>query len=243
MGRHPFSGLKSSKGCDEAVSVLSSNTFLTQYWENTAYTLPPSVSGVGVWVRWRWDCVSCKAWIMQTLKKACSALPRALELSSLSSYVTVITASCPITISCRCLFLPFGSCTHSELCPPFTRAWILRNSKATLQDSESITCMNQVIISSSVFWAQFCWQDKAGSLGPLEGPCCFSLLGWEPHSSPNAPAFMQVLHFRRKRLHYGIQLCFCMKHFVFIFSLASSPKVRARRKQPLFCFWSYRRIY
>lgn len=159
MGRHPFSSLKSSKGCDEAVSLLSSKTFLTQHWKNTAYTLLPCLTGVGVWVRWRWECVSCKAWIMQTLKKGCSALPRALELSSLSSYVMVITTFCPVTIiSCPYLCFPLACARAPSCAPRLPTLECCVTAKLPCRTVKSITCMNQVIISilwdSLVFGAQ-----------------------------------------------------------------------------------------
>lgn len=115
MWRHHFSSLKSNKEGAEAVSILSSRTFVTQQWESCAYIFALRVSRVGVWVWWRRECLFCKVWIMQTLKKALSPVPRATELGSIR-YMRVMT-TVPARKNCQPLLrlLPISVCMSSQL--------------------------------------------------------------------------------------------------------------------------------
>lgn len=218
MGRHPFSSLKRSKGCDEAVSILSSKTSLTRHWKNTSYTPPPSLSGVGVWVRRRWECVSCKAWIMQTLKQACSALPCALELSSLSSSVMVIITFYPVTIiSCRYLCFPVARARMPSCVLHVPMLEYCVTAKLPCRTVKSITCMNQVIISNSwdslVFGAQVCWLFES----PQEGPSVVLINGLSTALQPECTCVHAGAHFQEKTPSlWNVAVFFCIKPCIFI---------------------------
>lgn len=65
--------------------------------------------------------------------------------------------------------------------------------------------------------------------------CCFSLMALVLHYSANAPAFTHILIFRRKHLRYGMQLCFCIIHCIFIF-FSSLPRRGSKPSANSRCF-------
>lgn len=174
---------------------------------------------------------------MRPLKKSLSPVPRATERSSVR-YVRVIIAV-PARNNCQPLLrlLPISLRMSSQL-PLWPNSSILVQVHLSIPSLPTLECwFTAFTLSDSEkyymhesschfpFMGQFDIQ-STGLVGIRKpglwnlsrvGQCCFSLMGLVLHYSPNALAFIRVVNFKRKRLHSGMQLCFGIKHQVFVF--------------------------